>query len=834
MNLKRLLVLKRLLLLLIPVVYISNLQAESATLVKRAVLPATTFADGPTSGTQIGKGAINGVSVPFVKQQPVQGFSAVLAQNDGSFLVMSDNGFGTLANSADYHLRVYTIRPNFKTKQGGTGQISVIGFMELSDPNRKIPFTITQELTSKRILTGADFDIESFQQASDGTFWFGDEFGPFLLHTDAQGVVLEPPIPLPDFDNPGKEIRSPQNPFNEEGSTLRILNALAHHAQSHGHTKMLILSPDYRLLRGSFKAKHENRGYNKKEWCGLKAAASSIFDNKSIQKAGYRVVPWTINDKSDMLALMALGINGIISDRPDLLLQAVREFDANGNGVPGDFLTINGLIDFDQFDAQGHRGGRNLRPENTLPAMEVGLDYLMTTLETDIGITKDGIPVLKHDPYIRSNQCRYADGKTYTPADEILIKDLTLAEIQSNFICDQNPGRGETQKNEHNLSPVTMDFIETTRLKHPYAIPSLQQLFDFVDFYVDYYQNRAEKKYPEAIQRWQNAEQVRFNIETKINPRSDQDNDGSVYKEQTVGFEFMADTLARTIIANDMAERATIQSFDFRTNIRVQEHFSQIQTSYLIGDFPKVSANDCAKPGDHMPNDYVENGDNLQDENGKNTPWLGGLYWPYRVTVREQPFRAKTSGGFEGMAITPDGNKLITMLEKPLKKRCCGSKKGGILLMHEFDIASRKYTGIHYQYQLSARGTAIGDFVLFTQNQGLVIERDNSQGDMNGLKMIYKITLPAAEGMVEKSPLVNLLKIADPNHISQGQSGDIGIGTTFGLPFFTIEGIVILSPNQIGVLNDNNYPFSVGRHVGSGLPDDNEFIIIELDEELLQ
>jgi glycerophosphoryl diester phosphodiesterase len=122
----------------------------------------------------------------------------------------------------------------------------------------------------------------------------------------------------------------------------------------------------------------------------------------------------------------------------------------------------------------------------------------------------------------------------------------------------------------------------------------------------------------------------------------------------------------------------------------------------------------------------------------------------------------------------------------------------------------------------------------YTQNQGLVIERDNSQGDMHGFKMVYKITLKANGEMVEKQPVVNLLKIADPNGISQGESGEIGIGTTFGFPFFTIESVVVLNNNQIGVLNDNNYPFSVGRHVGNGQPDDNEFIIIKLDERVLR
>ena len=74
---------------------------------------------------------------------------------------------------------------------------------------------------------------------------------------------------------------------------------------------------------------------------------------------------WTADDKPRMLALMRLGVHGVISDNPGLLRQAVEEFDANGDGTSGDFLDAEELIDLGKFDAQGHRGGRNLRPENT-------------------------------------------------------------------------------------------------------------------------------------------------------------------------------------------------------------------------------------------------------------------------------------------------------------------------------------------------------------------------------------------------------------------------------------------------------------------------------------
>ena len=73
------------------------------------------------------------------------------------------------------------------------------------------------------------------------------------------------------------------------------------------------------------------------------------------------------------------------------------------------------------------------------------------------------------------------------------------------------------------------------------------------------------------------------------------------------------------------------------------------------------------------------------------------------------------------------------------------------------------------------------------------------------------------------------MNIDDPAELSAGgDPGDVGLGSRFAFPFVTIESMVIMGPLILGVLNDNNYPFSVGRHVGSGRPDDTEFIVIEI------
>ncbi len=169
-------------------------------LLARAILPSDAYQPGPPSGSMVTPD--NGVTPPF-PSQPLPGFSAVLDGPGGTFWGMPDNGYGAKTNSADFLLRLYRIRPHFKRAAGGSGEVDVLDFIQLRDPDNRVNFPLTRP---DRLLTGADFDIESVRRAPGGDLWFGDEFGPFLLHTDASGRMLEAPIPLPG-------VQSPQNPF---------------------------------------------------------------------------------------------------------------------------------------------------------------------------------------------------------------------------------------------------------------------------------------------------------------------------------------------------------------------------------------------------------------------------------------------------------------------------------------------------------------------------------------------------------------------------------------------------------------------------------------------
>ena len=161
-------------------------------------MPADTFAEGPPSGAWLQERA---PAVPQFPSQPVQGVSSLWPSGAHEWWALSDNGFGTKANSGDFLLRLYRVGISWES-----GHVEVRAHLALADPDRKLPFPIAREITNERWLTGADLDPESMVRMSDGSFWIGDEFGPFLIHVGADGRVLEAPYELPGLK------RSPDHP----------------------------------------------------------------------------------------------------------------------------------------------------------------------------------------------------------------------------------------------------------------------------------------------------------------------------------------------------------------------------------------------------------------------------------------------------------------------------------------------------------------------------------------------------------------------------------------------------------------------------------------------
>jgi len=200
-----------------------------AVLKAHAELPAQTFVSAPAdapayfdrsgrfvSGTRVEAiystyNALSGIAQPQ-PGLPLQGFSGIRSLGDDRFLVLTDNGFGNMANSADALLMFNIFKIDWDE-----GRIGIEKTTFLSDPNKVVPFPIVSEATETRYLTGADFDIESIQPVGDH-FFLGDEFGPWVIEVDAEGVVEKVIATNPggvDYKSPDNQFVSVPNPGAE-------------------------------------------------------------------------------------------------------------------------------------------------------------------------------------------------------------------------------------------------------------------------------------------------------------------------------------------------------------------------------------------------------------------------------------------------------------------------------------------------------------------------------------------------------------------------------------------------------------------------------------------
>jgi hypothetical protein len=209
----------------------------------------------------------NGISAaasgPVFDNQPVQGISAVIPAGHGQWWALADNGYGTRDTSADWQLSIYRMDLGF----GSGAPPRILETVVLSDPNKYVPWktvcnpTVGADLppfsfnvlpTTKpaacgtdpgaRLLTGFDFDTESIEIDRAGTFWIGDEFGPFVLHADRHGRLLEAPIATPG-------VKSPQNP------TLNVLGGERPNAAPSRGFESMAIDPErkhlYPMLEGA-------------------------------------------------------------------------------------------------------------------------------------------------------------------------------------------------------------------------------------------------------------------------------------------------------------------------------------------------------------------------------------------------------------------------------------------------------------------------------------------------------------------------------------------------------------------------------------------------------
>lgn len=188
------------------------------------------------------------------------------------------------------------------------------------------------------------------------------------------------------------------------------------------------------------------------------------------------------------------------------------------------------------FDLQAHRGGRGLAPENTLPAFELSLSLGVSTLETDLAMTADGVLVLSHDARLNPALTRGSDGR-WLQGPGPAIHALTRAELARFDVGRLDPVSGYAKQ-----WPEQRAFDGT-------RIPALADLFALA-----------------------HSTAVRFNVETKITP------DGTGDTPDAASF---ARAVVDEIRRAGLADRVMVQSFDWRTLVAVRQMAPEIATACL-------------------------------------------------------------------------------------------------------------------------------------------------------------------------------------------------------------------------------------------------------------
>lgn len=195
-----------------------------------------------------------------------------------------------------------------------------------------------------------------------------------------------------------------------------------------------------------------------------------------------------------------------------------------------------------KMDLEAHRGGRGLMPENSIEAMISALDLGVTTLEMDLGISKDGQVVVSHDSYMSSDFMHKPDGSEISKSEEktLLLYGMNYEEIKSYD--------GGTKPHPQ--------FPEQKKLK-TYK-PLFSELIDSVENYI-----KNNKLKP-----------VMYNVEIKSTPTGD----GTEHPTPDIFVEKVMSIIQQKKIS----KRTLIQSFDVRPLQVLHQSYPKQKLSYLI------------------------------------------------------------------------------------------------------------------------------------------------------------------------------------------------------------------------------------------------------------
>lgn len=237
-----------------------------------------------------------------------------------------------------------------------------------------------------------------------------------------------------------------------------------------------------------------------------------------------------------------------------------------------DISTTYAKVNYDVFDLEAHRGGRDVRPENALYSYAYAMELGATSIECDMQLTKDGQIVMSHNPILNSDITRDENGN-YIENNKYDIRLMTVDELKKFDVGVMNPNCGEYY-----------DLHGKTQFTYDAKIPTLEELMQLIQSY--------------------DNKDIILNIETKSYP----DPASAGYKNNADPKKFV-EVFNNIVKKYDMEDRVVLQSFDWQTLIEMKKLNPNISTSALWQEQPS----------------WGRDSESLRRYEQEKSPWLGGL-----------------------------------------------------------------------------------------------------------------------------------------------------------------------------------------------------------------
>lgn len=196
---------------------------------------------------------------------------------------------------------------------------------------------------------------------------------------------------------------------------------------------------------------------------------------------------------------------------------------------------LTGHLSLSALEIQGHRGARGQFPENTLPGFMAAIEGGVDTLELDLLMTADNKIVIYHDFALNPQLCTHLNGRPLRGSP--MVAELKLAEIKK-IDCGskQNP-----------LFPKQLALKGV-------QIPTLKEFLHMI---------RTQPL----------AQNVKLNLEIKINPYST-----AAHPSRA----FVAQKILAEVKASGLEDRVLFSSFDLEVLKEMRKLDSQVRLGFIF------------------------------------------------------------------------------------------------------------------------------------------------------------------------------------------------------------------------------------------------------------